>query len=283
MSWSSKICGVVFLSVLFSSATAAPPPPPVPPPADMPTEIDGYNTSVIWYSYGYWIKNRIGAARALVLEQRPSIVDARYYFSQSGPRARAFSNETGGEMFGRDIQIDQWCSYAPGEPLECVWLARSVSNLNNGEDRSFLRANFDIARAITFLRQHNIPPEAVDGFHGQSFGLPDPLSSGVRQYVDVREVTETDCEGVTTALETARHEMSGLNILHEQPAGDPPPPPPPHAGIVELTLPGWFVQRGNDRQLGGATVQLYGSGPSNLAGTLTQEIFAPVEACLRNH
>jgi hypothetical protein len=144
----------------------------------------------------------------------------------------------------------------------------------------FVRANFDIARAVAHLRAEGIVPSQIDRWRPLSFGLPHPFSFDISRYVDLRHATEGECEAISGALETTLWARRRLSVTAEQPAdGDSPPPPPPHSGIIELTLPVWYIQQSDVRQISGADLVIYGAGTQTLASALGDEIFAPILRC----
>lgn len=266
--------------MLVSRAGAAPPPPPPPPPQDLPASLDGYPTAPIWSSYALWVIQRLGEAREMALEQRPAQLSESYYRSVLGPRSRAYTNEPGGEMFGSDMRLEQWCP--SGGAGNCIWFARRALNLNHGEAWQFAREHFNIERAVAFLHDAGVPPAAIDAWAPRSYGLPDPLAYGAERDVEFSEVSDNECDAVPAALTVTEGVRAQLSVTHQRPrTGSPPPPPPPHSGIVELILPTWYVQRRGAALVSGADLVIYGMGPGTMASDLAQMIFGPVENCLQ--
>ncbi len=271
---------IIGLFCAFSmSAAAAPPPPPPPPPTELPEHLDGYSSSAIWSSYSLWVMSRLGEARAMAFEQRPTRLSEDYYRGVAGPRVRAYNNERGGEMFGADMRLERWCSYSPGQPSECMWLARRSRNRNDGEQREFVRTHFDLERAVAFLRDAGVAPEDVDAWVPSSYGLPDPLAYGIERYLEISEVSEQECPAVAEAVARADEIMRRMSTTAERPNEELPRPPPPHAGLVELTLPGWYARGSGQPLWSGANLVVYGAGSDSIATALARQIFGGIEQC----
>lgn len=259
-------------SALAGEALAAPPPPPPPPPEEIPAQVDGYSTGPIWSGYMTWLYARMGAARAIVIAQRPAILAESYSRAQSGPSVRAYSGEPGGEMFGGDERIDQWCSTQASENNRCVWVASYASSVGGVMPQVYARAHFDAQRAVAFLREQGIAPDDPRIRYPQSYGLPDPLDDDPARYVVIRYARDDDCPAVSVALDRAA--AARADVLAAQAAEHgPPPPSAPHAGIVIITLP--------DTSGNAADVVASDRGPGSPAEGLARSIFAPIEHCWR--
>ena len=266
------------ICALTASASAAPPPPPPPPPPELQGELDGYRLAPIWSSYNRWVVARIGEARAIALEQRPARFSRDHFRADIGPQVHVYSNEPGGEMSGYNMRLERWCEYGEGQVGACTWIARSVHNRYSPADE-FARTHFDPVRAVAFLREAAVAPDAIDERMPRSFGLTDPLAYGGERYVEVNEVVESECAAVGASIALVEEVRAQLSVTHERPStGSSPPPPWPHAGIFEVTLPGWYVQRRDDPILSGAELTLYGS-PDSMASRVRELIFAPIRAC----
>jgi hypothetical protein len=243
----------------------------------MPREVDGYSIYVVRNSYYAWITQRMGAARDLVIDQAPLPPElARHYRRQTGPRVRVVNTEFGGEIFGYHSSIDEWCLYQAGQS-SCQWLARRAV-VREGVATEFLDANFDVFRAIAYLREHGIEPEDVMSLGASAFGLADPLSDPLA-HIDIDQATDRECVQVQQAIDMAEQQRRRIVVSAEHDERAVPRPPPPHAYLAQVTLPLWYARlHGENSPQSYAEVTLSGRGDHRVSGVI-EAIMAPLRSC----
>jgi hypothetical protein len=170
-------------------------------------------------------------------------------------------DESGGEESGVEIRIDRVCSSEPWPDFRCLWTARKADNPHYGAAGEFLRANFNLERAVEYLKARGITPPAVPPYQPQSFDLPDPVGQDVPAFVRFVQVSEDECPQVREALMALQRASAEISLSHVRPDNtQDQPAPAPHSYLFELTIPNWFATRRGDRTYMWSKVTLRGVG-----------------------
>ena len=237
------------------SSAAAPPPPPVYPD-DLPRILGGYDLSVVYSRYSFWIEGQKGTVIDAIMAEPTNVAGYRPQFA-APISFRTFSDY--GHVQSGDIR--SYCrtvSATQVDRSDCRFVFRSVTipaaAINRtGPVGSFMRETFDPAAVVANMKANGVAPDAdmwqVEG-HRIFATLPSPAKL-LRDNAKVDTIDSHQCPAMRRALGAIEGQALPQRIDIPLIGEDGwVPPPRPHAAQREdklnfvadggaMTVTGW--------------------------------------------